>query len=148
MRVRRQGGLIDTTVWPAFSPYYTLRTTPTHMVGVCVIYIGVVSVVILYNCVYYCPSNPLHPSKSATAANAANGTEEGSVGSVEEEEGGLEESAFSIGKCHVIELHKMLLFIYIPCTKYGLLTLFTYTLTGLFTNNVFSFYALSYSDTS
>jgi hypothetical protein len=48
----------------------------------------------------------------------------------------------------VSELDKMRLFIYIPWTKSGLLTLFTYTLTGLFTNNVFSFYALSYSDTS
>jgi hypothetical protein len=36
------------------------------------------------------------------------------------------------GKCHVIELHKMRLFIYIPWTKSGLLTLFTYTPTGLF----------------
>jgi hypothetical protein len=36
------------------------------------------------------------------------------------------------GRCHVIELHKMSLFIYIPWTKYGLLTLFIYTLTGLF----------------
>jgi hypothetical protein len=42
----------------------------------------------------------------------------------------------------------MRLFIYIPWTKSGLLTLFTYTLTGLFANNVFSFYGLSYSDTS
>jgi hypothetical protein len=33
------------------------------------------------------------------------------------------------GRCHVIELR---LFIYIPWTKSGLLTLFTYTLTGLF----------------
>jgi hypothetical protein len=31
----------------------------------------------------------------------------------------------------VIELHKRRLFIYIPWTKYGLLTLFTYTRTGL-----------------
>jgi hypothetical protein len=37
---------------------------------------------------------------------------------------------------------------YFPWTKYGLLTFLTYTLTGLFTNNVFSFCALSFSDTS
>jgi hypothetical protein len=30
------------------------------------------------------------------------------------------------GRCHVIESHKMRLFIYIPLTKSGLLTLFTY----------------------
>jgi hypothetical protein len=48
----------------------------------------------------------------------------------------------------VSELHKICLFIYIPWTKSGLLTLFTYTLTGLFANNVFSFYGFSYSDTS
>jgi hypothetical protein len=34
-----------------------------------------------------------------------------------------------------------------PRTKSGLLTLFTYTLTSLFANNVFSFYGLSYSMT-
>jgi hypothetical protein len=45
------------------------------------------------------------------------------------------------GGCHVIELHKIRLFIYIPWSKSGLLT-------GLFGNNVFSFYGLSYSDTS
>jgi hypothetical protein len=53
------------------------------------------------------------------------------------------------GRCHVIELDKRRLFIYSPWTKSGLLLiyspLFTYTLTGLFANNVFSFYALSYS---
>jgi hypothetical protein len=34
-----------------------------------------------------------------------------------------------------------------PRTKSGLLTFFTYTRTGLFANNVFSFYGLSYSMT-
>jgi hypothetical protein len=48
----------------------------------------------------------------------------------------------------VSELDKRRLFIYSPWNKYGLLTLFTYTRTGLFAYNVFSFYALSYSDTS
>jgi hypothetical protein len=42
----------------------------------------------------------------------------------------------------------MRLFIYIPWTKSGFLTFFTYTLNGLFAKNVFAFYALSYSDTS
>jgi hypothetical protein len=37
------------------------------------------------------------------------------------------------GRCHVIELDKIRIFIYIPWTKSGLLTLFTYTRTGLFT---------------
>jgi hypothetical protein len=32
----------------------------------------------------------------------------------------------------VIELHKICLFVYIPWTKSGILTLFSYTLTGLF----------------
>jgi sphinganine-1-phosphate aldolase len=36
------------------------------------------------------------------------------------------------GRCHVIELDKILLFFYIPWTKSGLLTLLTYTWTGLF----------------
>jgi hypothetical protein len=46
----------------------------------------------------------------------------------------------------VIELHKRRLFIYIPWTKSGFLTLFTYSLTGLFANIVFSFYGLSNLD--
>jgi hypothetical protein len=41
----------------------------------------------------------------------------------------------------------MRIFIYIPWTKSGILTLFTYTRTGLFANKVFSFYGLSYSMT-
>jgi exportin-1 len=44
-----------------------------------------------------------------------------------------------------VRVHPRRLFIYIPWTKSGLLTLFTYTLTGLFANNVFSFYDLSSS---
>jgi hypothetical protein len=36
------------------------------------------------------------------------------------------------GRCHVIELDKSRIFIYIPWTKSGFLTFFTYTLTGLF----------------
>jgi hypothetical protein len=46
------------------------------------------------------------------------------------------------GRCHVIELDKMRLFIYIPWTKSEFLTLFTYTLTGLFANNVFFWFIL------
>jgi hypothetical protein len=52
----------------------------------------------------------------------------------------------------VIELHKMRLFIYIPLTKSGLLTLFTYIMayadwSFCLTYNLFSFYGLSYSMT-
>jgi hypothetical protein len=54
-------------------------------------------------------------------------SQDGGVGG-RQEDGGEEP-----GRCHVIELDKIRLFIYIPWTKYGLLTLFTYTLTGLFT---------------
>jgi hypothetical protein len=39
----------------------------------------------------------------------------------------------------VSELHKMRLFIYIPWTKSGLLTLFTYTRTGLFAQRITCF---------
>jgi hypothetical protein len=45
-------------------------------------------------------------------------------------------------------LDKSRLFIQIPWTKSGFLSLLTYTLTGLFAKNVFAFYGLSYSDTS
>jgi hypothetical protein len=48
----------------------------------------------------------------------------------------------------VSELHKIRLFTYIPWTKYGLLTLFTATRTGLFANKVFSFHGSSYSNLS
>jgi hypothetical protein len=63
---------------------------------------------------------------------------------------GMAMALMASGAVQVSELHKIPLFIYIPWTKSGFLTYagFTYTLTGLFTNNVFSFYALSYSDTS
>jgi hypothetical protein len=57
------------------------------------------------------------------------------------------------GRCHVIELHKMLLFIYIPYAKEQIWTFNLFYIYAdwsfcYLTYNVFSFYGLSYSDTS
>jgi hypothetical protein len=62
----------------------TVRTAGRCHMYVCITIIGVVSVVILYNCVYYCDTCYI-----ACAVRTA-------------------------GMCHVIELHKRRLFIYIP----------------------------------
>jgi hypothetical protein len=97
--------------------------------------------------------DPIKAARAAALSAAAQEAAEAAGGApaqVEQAEAAqlaTEAAAAKVGGKQVSELHKMRLFIYIPWTKYGLLTLFTYTLTGLFINNVFSFYGLSYSMT-